>query len=124
MTDIDVFFSFLKFQLAWVAVPVLDVHATAGELVELACDVSKTRASAGRWGSTGRAKPSRRWRPFESSSRTVWDHVDDEDDDGDDTSQEGEQNGAYLVLWFMDSEHKPVYRWSLLNQLFLFKLAV
>ena len=103
-------------------VPVQEVHVSVGERVELACDVSlspaadypnRNRPSAGRLDANRRRTypaDSREESPL-LQLRSADDFAGEEHDPPSGrVNPSGAEEGAYLVLWFIDPDRKPVYR--------------
>lgn len=121
-------------------VPVRKVHVSVGERVELPCDVTTSVANWDEPLDAARSSPypydilrdsSRKAngrlaseRSYSSSSSgrnrirhhnygTDWrdhDYAANNRGDNDQEEEEKDEEGAYLVLWFIDPDRKPIYR--------------
>ena len=110
----------------WIfAVPIQRVHVLVGERIDLPCDVSRSRrlfasepsVQSSRKSAHGAIESrssttSSSW--FESPAK-ITPQADSQYDNVLDyySSADNVEDGGFLVLWFIDPDRKPVYRYSL-----------
>jgi len=116
-------------------VPVHKIHVSVGERVELACDVTTSVANwdetppdaarsspyphdslrdSGRKANGRSASSAGRNRIRHHNYESDWHDHDDDDaanngGNNDGQEEEKDEEGAYLVLWFIDPDRKPIY---------------
>ena len=130
-------------------VPVHKIHVSVGERVELPCDVTTSVANwdetppdaarsspyphdslrdSGRKANGRSASSAGRNRIRHHNYESDWHDHDDDDaanngGNNDGQEEEKDEEGAYLVLWFIDPDRKPIYRFPF-SLIFLFYLFI